>query len=106
MRRYFERVFSKETGIREEIEFPCRNCKTRLGYTNILWLFIGEVADFPDCFKGNLHNSLQFSECLFLSFVVLERCRSGRTELPAKQLTWETGSSGSNPDLSVFFPLA
>ena len=33
----------------------------------------------------------------------MERCRSGRTELPAKQLIWATGSQGSNPCLSANF---
>ena len=32
---------------------------------------------------------------------VLERCESGRIGLTANELTWETGSEGSNPSLSA-----
>jgi hypothetical protein len=31
----------------------------------------------------------------------LERCESGRIGLTANELTWETGSEGSNPSLSA-----
>ena len=30
-----------------------------------------------------------------------ERCESGRIGLTANELTWETGSEGSNPSLSA-----
>ena len=33
--------------------------------------------------------------------VLLERCESGRIGLTANELTWETGSEGSNPSLSA-----
>jgi hypothetical protein len=33
----------------------------------------------------------------------LERCESGRIGLTANELTWETGSEGSNPSLSAKF---
>ena len=33
--------------------------------------------------------------------VVKERCESGRIGLTANELTWETGSEGSNPSLSA-----
>ena len=33
--------------------------------------------------------------------VQLERCESGRIGLTANELTWETGSEGSNPSLSA-----
>ena len=32
---------------------------------------------------------------------LLERCESGRIGLTANELTWETGSEGSNPSLSA-----
>jgi hypothetical protein len=32
---------------------------------------------------------------------VLERCESGRIGLTANELTWVTGSEGSNPSLSA-----
>ncbi len=35
--------------------------------------------------------------------VRLERCESGRIGLTANELTWETGSEGSNPSLSAHF---
>ena len=31
----------------------------------------------------------------------MERCESGRIGLTANELTWETGSEGSNPSLSA-----
>jgi hypothetical protein len=34
--------------------------------------------------------------------VVKERCESGRIGLTANELTWETGSQGSNPCLSAY----
>jgi hypothetical protein len=33
--------------------------------------------------------------------VLLERCESGRIGLTANELTWVTGSEGSNPSLSA-----
>ena len=56
-------------------------------------IFSGINAAKPDFYRTVL------SICL----PILERCQSGRLELPAKKLTWETGSEGSNPSLSVLF---
>ena len=36
--------------------------------------------------------------------VLLERCESGRIGLTANELTWVTGSEGSNPSLSARRP--
>ena len=36
----------------------------------------------------------------------LERCQSGRMGLTANELTWETGSEGSNPSLSASVTLS
>jgi hypothetical protein len=35
------------------------------------------------------------------TFDLLERCESGRIGLTANELTWVTGSEGSNPSLSA-----
>jgi hypothetical protein len=38
---------------------------------------------------------------LVMSILTLERCESGRIGLTANELTWVTGSEGSNPSLSA-----
>ena len=42
-------------------------------------------------------DKIQIGKVKFL----LERCESGRIGLTANELTWETGSEGSNPSLSA-----
>ena len=41
------------------------------------------------------------TECISTRVVGKERCESGRIGLTANELTWETGSEGSNPSLSA-----
>lgn len=46
-------------------------------------------------------NTAPILEIFDIEMLVSERWQSGWMQLPAKQLTWVTGSSGSNPDLSA-----
>jgi hypothetical protein len=73
---------------RLEIAEVVRFLPSALGYMGLapenvlLWPYLGPASEVP-------------------TLVPKERCESGRIGLTANELTWETGSEGSNPSLSA-----
>src|SRR2546421_10145326 len=51
--------------------------------------------------RGFESHSLRAVPCFSARLGLEERCESGRIGLTANELTWETGSEGSNPSLSA-----